>query len=250
MIDSCFVKRLSHYLLLTPAERFALAHLELAPEWLRAGEVLFEEDEPSDFLALVKSGWLTSSALLAQGQRQILRVHVDGEMVNVSSIAFDRSVCTVIASSNSEICRFPRRALATLFEDHPRLAALFFSLGMMEAADLCDRLKAVGRTNGKARLAQFFLSVLSRGRVAGNAGERMISLPLTQTDLADAVGLTNIQVNRLLRELSEDGLIQRDRGAVTVMDEIAMGHLAQFTDRFAHIDTSWFPASREVRNAA
>ena len=243
MPDSCFVKRLSHYLPLTPAERSALARLEIAPETLRAGEVLFEEGEPTDFLALVSRGWLTSSTLLAEGQRQILRVYLDGDLVGLSGIAFDRSVCTVIANSDSEICRFPRRAFTTLFADHPRLAALFFSLGMVETVDMYDRLKAVGRTNGKARLAQFFLSVLSRGRVTGERDGLTIVLPLTQTDLADAVGLTNIHVNRLLRELVEDGLIRRDRSAVTVRDEVALETLAQFTNRFARIDTSWFPPS-------
>ena len=243
MPDSCFVKRLSHYLPLSAGERSALARLEIAPELLRAGEVLFEEGEPTDFLALVSHGWLTSSALLAEGQRQILRVHLNGDMVGLSGIAFDHSVCTVVASTDSEICRFPRRALAVLFGEHPRLAALFFSLGMVETVDMYDRLKAVGRTNGKARLAQFFLSVLSRDRVTSAQGGLTIVLPLTQSDVADAVGLTNIHVNRLLRELVEDGLIRRDRSAITVRDEPAMQTLAQFTNRFERIDTSWFPPS-------
>ncbi len=243
MTHSCFVERLERYLTLTPKEKRALAVLELSPEPLKAGEVLFEEDQPSDILVLVRHGWLTSSASLADGQRQIVRVHLAGEMAGLTNLAFPMGTFTVVAQEASEICRLSRPALATVFTDHPRLGALFFTLGVAETVDLADRLKATGRTNGKARLAQFFLSVLGRARVTGDAFATTLAMPFTQTELADAVGLTNIHVNRLLRELVEDGFIRRDRGSITVLRETEMTALAQFTNRFGTLDTSWFPAA-------
>ncbi len=243
MVDSCFVERLQHYLPLTAAEKESLAALELSPEPLGSGAVLFEEEESCDMVALVRTGWLTSSELLADGQRQIVRVHLAGDMAGLSNLAFPRGVFRVVAHAPSEVCRLPRRALATLFDEHPRLAALFFAMGMAEMVELADRMKAIGRTSGKARLAQFFLSVLSRHRIVGDALGVTMTMPLTQTELADAVGLTNIHVNRLLRELVQEGLIRRERGSVTVLREAEMGALAQFTDRFRALDTSWFPAA-------
>ena len=239
--DSCFVSRLSHYLTLTASERTALAQLEASPEALKTGEVLFEEGVATDCIALVQSGWLTSSSLLADGQRQILRVHLAGDLAGVTGLAWADGAFTVAASLDTVVCRFPREHLSDLFERHPRLAALFFAMAMAETVDLCDRLKAVGRTNGKARLAQFFLSTLARNNITGRAGDTVLPLPLTQTDLADAVGLTNIHVNRLLRELTEDGLIQRGRGTVTMLDVGRLVDLSQYTNRFARLDTSWFP---------
>ena len=243
MTDSCFVTRLQHYLPLTPAETDALVTLEDNPEVVRAGETLFEEGEPMDMLALVKTGWMISSTLLRDGARQILRVHLDGDLLNPTTVSWTESACTVTAALDSVVCRFPRRALTAIFDDHPRLAALFFAVAMVETVDLCDRLRAIGRTNGKARLAQFFLSTLARQNVTGRVGEETLTLPLTQADLADAVGLTNIHVNRLLRELDEERLIERSRGAVTVLKPADLGRLAQWTDRFGRLDTSWFPAA-------
>lgn len=241
MTDSCFVKRLSHYLTLTPSEEAGLRQLEDVPERLKAGEVLFEEGEASDCIALVQSGWLTSSTLLADGQRQILRVHLAGDLAGMTGLAWAEGAFTVVASLDTVICRLPRRSLSDLFERHPRLAALFFAMAMVETVDLCDRLRAVGRTNGKSRLVQFFLSTLARYNVTGLAGECTLPLPLTQSDLADAVGLTNIHVNRLLRELTEEGLIERGRGTVTMLDLPRLGTMAQYIDRFSRLDTSWFP---------
>ena len=241
MTDSCFVKRLTHYLTLTPSEEAAVRQLEEAPEALKVGDILFEEGETSDCVALVQSGWLTSSTLLSDGQRQILRVHLAGDLAGMTGLAWAEGAFTVIASLDTVICRFPRRSLSELFERHPRLAALFFAMAMAETVDLCDRLRAIGRTNGKARLVQFFLSTLARYNVTGQSGERTLPLPLTQTDLADAVGLTNIHVNRLLRELTEEGLIKRGRGTVTMLDMARLGQMAQYVDRFSGLDTSWFP---------
>ena len=244
MTDSCFVARLSHYLTLSAAETAALLTLEESPEVVPTGGTLFEEGQPVDCLALVKTGWMISSALLHDGQRQILRIHLDGDLLNPSAVAWPDSPCTVTAMADSVVCRFPRDALTVLFDDHPRLAALFFCIAMMETVELGDRLKAIGRTSGKARLAQFFLSTLSRQNVTGEVGNTTLTLPLTQSDLADAVGLTNIHVNRLLRELTTDQLIERSRGEVTVTNPTELRALAQWTDRFARFDTGWFPAAR------
>ncbi len=244
MTDSCFVARLGHYLPLSKAEKAALGSLEEAPEFIHAGETLFEEGEPADCLALVKTGWMISSALVEDGQRQILRVHLEGDFLNPAAVAWVDSACSVSAMTDSVVCRFPREALTVLFDEHPRLAALFFSIAMMEAVELGDRLKAIGRTSGKARIAQFFLSTLSRQNITGEPGSTTLTLPMTQTDLADAVGLTNIHVNRLLRELTADELIVRSRGAVTLPKPAELRALAQWTDRFERLDTRWYPAAR------
>lgn len=241
MTNSCFVTRLNHYLTLTPAEKCAMARLEVSPQPLKEGEVLFEEGVPADCIALVKSGWLTSSSTLSDGQRQILRVHLPGDLAGVTSLAWPDGVFTVVASLDSVVCRFPRDHLSDIFEQHPRLAALFLAMAMAETVDLCDRLKAIGRTNGKARLVQFFLSTLARNNITGLAGDPTLPLPMTQTDLADAVGLTNIHVNRLLRELTEEGLIERERGTITMLDLPRLGELSHYTDHFDRLDTSWFP---------
>lgn len=244
MTDSCFVIRLSHYLPLTATEKDALIKLEDSPEDLRAGTALFEEGRPVDCLALVKTGWMISSVLLDDGQRQILRVHLNGDLLNPAGVACASSPCTVTAAADSVVCRFPPSALTVLFDEHPRLAALFFSVSLMETVELGDRLTAIGRTSGKARLAHFFLSTLSRQNVTGEADSTTLTLPMTQSDLADAVGLTNIHVNRLLRELTTDQLIGRSRGTITLRKPKELRALAQWTDRYVHLDTGWYPAAR------
>lgn len=241
MFDSCFVARLSRYLLLTRTEKLAIAELERDPKAYSAGSVLCAEGSDVDELMIVHNGWALSETRLPTGKRQILRFHFSGDLIGASGIAFRDAPSSVVAATDMVVCRFPRRALGETFIEHPRLAALFFSISQMESIDLSDRLRALGRSEGKARLANLFLSIAARMRAVNGEHDPVVRMPLTQTDLGDAVGLTQVHVNRLIRQMTEDKLIVRTRGTVTLLDEPGLVELARFVDRFSAIDSGWFP---------
>ncbi|WP_420606991.1 Crp/Fnr family transcriptional regulator [Novosphingopyxis sp.] len=241
MADSCFVQRLLHYLDITDAEKSAIAKLEQDPTDLVAGRKLWEEGAKSDDICIVQKGWLLSETVLEGGERQILRFYFPGELIGTASIAFDHACSTVRAVQDARLCIFPRARLGELFVEHPRLGTLFYSLGMLEVIDLNDRLRALGRTDGKARLAHLFLSIAERMRVLHGRAEKVLQVPLTQSDLADAVGLTAIHVNRLLKEMTSDGLIRRTRREIELRDEDELRLLSQYRDRHFEVDNSWFP---------
>lgn len=244
MFDSCFVARLKRYLDLTPSERDAIAQLERDPKRHPAGSVLWSEGDDVKELLIVHQGWALSETRLSTGKRQILRFHFSGDMIGASGIAFNDAPSSIVAATDMEVCRFPRHALGETFAAHPRLAALFFSISQMESIDLSDRLRSVGRSEGKARLANLFLSIAARMRAINGDTDPVIRIPLTQTDIGDAVGLTQVHVNRLIRQMTEEKLITRHRSTVTLVDEPGLIALARFVDRFSSLDTHWFPAAK------
>ncbi|WP_373486654.1 Crp/Fnr family transcriptional regulator [Blastomonas sp.] len=246
MFDSCFVARLSRYIDLNASEKAAIADLERDPQSYAAGTALWREGDDICELSIVHQGWALSETLLHDGTRQILRFHFPGDLMGASGIAFRDAAASIIAATDMMVCRFPRRALGETFARHPRLAALFFSLSQLESVDLSDRLRALGRNDGKARLAHLFLSIAARMRVVTGEHKAEVRMPLTQTDLGDAVGLTQVHVNRLIRQMTEEGLIIRTRSTVTLVDEDRLIELARFVDRFSTIDSSWFPPSNTV----
>ena len=241
MADSCFVQRLLHYLDLTDAEKSAITELEREPVDLAAGQKLWEEGAQSDAVCIVQKGWLLSETVLEAGERQILRFYFPGELIGTASIAFDHAASTVRAVQDARLCIFPRARLGELFVREPRLGTLFYSLGMLEVVDLNDRLRALGRTDGKARLAHLFLSISERLRVLHGRADTVMQVPLTQSDLADAVGLTAIHVNRLLKEMTGDGLIRRTRREIELRNEDELRRISQYRDRHFEVDNSWFP---------
>lgn len=244
MSDSCFVVRLNRYLQLTPSEMKAIAELERDPKEYAAGSVLWQEGDDVSELLIVHHGWALSETRPPNGKRQILRFHFSGDLIGASGIAFRDAASSIVAATNMVVCRFPRKALGETFIEHPRLAALFFSMSQLESIDLADRLRAIGRSEGKARLANLFLSIAARMRAVSGESNPVVRIPLTQSDLGDAVGLTQVHVNRLIRQMTEEKLITRNRSTVTLLDETRLTELAGFVDRFSAIDSSWFPAAR------
>ena len=241
MTDSCFVKKLSHFLELGESEKKALATLEENPVTYDAGDVVIEENDNVSTLYTVKTGWLHASNSLADGNRQILRLYYPGDLMGMASIAFASAAATIVAVTPTELCRFPKKALRDIFIEHPRIAALFYSLGMLENVVLSDRLKCLGRCTGKGKLSGFLLEILYRLRITNGDVINSFELPLTQSDIGDAVGLTNIHVSRVLKMLESSGAIKRKGSHFTLTDFDYLAEEAHFSDRFTSIDTSWYP---------
>ncbi len=233
--------RLSHYAELTEGERGVLASLQTQRRKVKAGERVVTESRDSEELFVLQAGWLFASTVLEGGARQILRIHHPGDVVNVSCLAWSRVAATVTAATDAEVSPFPRKALADVFAHQPRLAALLFGVSTIENVALSDRLKSLGRTDGRARIATLLLELLSRQELTED-GSGVLDLFLSQSEIADAVGMTKVHVNRLLREMTESGLIRRNGRHVEVPDTGALAAISGFVNRHADLATDWFPA--------
>jgi CRP/FNR family transcriptional regulator len=229
---------------LTVAERGALAQIEERERHLRRGATLQRENDPANELFILRKGMMMSSVLLDDGSRQILRFYFAGDMLAVSSLVYREAAETITALSDCTVCPFERQAFSALITAHPRLAALVTVYNQIERAALTDRLAALGRTSAKARVAAILIEMRNRMRVLDKNIGASFALGLTQEEIGDATGLTAVHVNRMLRQLEDDGMITREAGRVTFADERALARAANFVDRYAGLDLGWLPAAR------
>jgi len=240
---SCLAERLSHFVRLSAAETAALDRLEDQERTCRRGTVIIREHETPRELFILQSGWLHSSVVLGNGGRQIMRFHFQGDVVGLPLLAYRASPETITAATDVTLCPFSRERLAVLLQEHPRLSALILSLTVAERVSLADRLTSIGRTPARARVSSLLCEILMRLRQLGHAHDSALQLPLTQEDIGDATGLTAVHVNRMMRGLAEDGIIERQGQQLRVLDEARLCAEANFTDRMG-IDTGWLPAAR------
>ncbi len=228
--------------MLTEAERNSLARLEDQQRQVRRNAVVIGESQPSRELFIVQKGWLQSSVLLGNGGRQIMRINLPGDILGLPSLAFDESPETVTALTDATLCPFDRERLSALFVDHPRLTALLFGLTIAERAALADRVASIGRTSARARVASLLCEIFARLRLA-DPGQEVVHVPLTQEEIGDATGLTSVHVNRMIRGLVDDGIIERSGNSIRLLDERRLAYEANFVNR-SKIDTGWLPAAR------
>ena len=244
MAGSCFADRIGEFVALNAAEEEVLSRLEERERILKRGAVLLRENDRMGELFILKRGMMMCYVLLDDGSRQILRFLFPGDMIAVSALVYGRSPETIAALADSVVCPFDRSAMARLVTDHPRLAGVIIAVNQMERVALTDRLAALGRTSAKARVAAILLELCDRMRRFDPAIADTFTIGLTQEEIGDATGLTAVHVNRMLRQLEENGLIARENGRVTFRDEPALMRAANYVDRFAGLDLGWLPAAR------
>jgi CRP/FNR family transcriptional regulator len=240
---SCLAERLSHYVDLSPGERDSLERLEEQDRSFRRGAVVINENQTPRELYIVRSGWLHSSVILGNGSRQIMRFHLQGDILGLPLLAFADSPETVAAVTDVILCPFGRERLAGMICEHPRIAALLLGLAVADRVSLADRLASIGRTSARARVSSLICEIFARMRRLGTPHDDPIHLPLTQEEIGDATGLTAVHVNRMMRGIAEDGLIERHGNHVRLLDEKRLAAEANFVDRTG-FETGWLPKPR------
>ena len=165
-------------------------------------------------------------------------------MMALSSLVYGEAAETITALSDCVVCPFERSALSDVVAAHPRLGALMMVYGQIERAALTDRLAAIGRTSARARVAAILIDMRNRLRMLDKTIGDTFTLGLTQEEIGDATGLTAVHVNRMLRQLEEEGLIARENGQVTFRNERALMRAANYVDRYEGLDLSWLPPAK------
>lgn len=243
MADSCLAVHLNNFVELTDAEVKLLSELEKDPASYKGGSQIYSEGDGLDQLFIVNDGWLASSTMLVDGDRQILQLHYTGDLVGAAEVSLQNSFSTLTTLTDVTLCRFPRNELGELFAEQPRLAALIYSMGMINNVILADRLKALGRTNARARIANLLMSMITQIRLMSGDDDVSFDMPLTQIEIADAVGLTPVHVSRVLGNLEEQGIIRRTGRRIKLCDEKQLSAIGQYDNRYADLDTRWLPPS-------
>ena len=244
-VESCLAENLSHYLDLTEDDRQRLARFEETEKHYDRQTDIYTIGEPCEKLYAVKKGWLYSYADFADGRRQIVKIHTPGDMIGFPDLAYKQATTSLRTCGEVTICPFPKHYLDDVLEESPRLSALLLTVSVRDQVILIDTLRAMGRMSARERVAYFLLDILARLRVLGGRQLRSFQLPLSQTEIGDVIGLTNVYVSKTLGRLEEAGRIRRGPGGqIEIVEEAELVELADFTDRYASLDTSWFPAPR------
>jgi CRP-like cAMP-binding protein len=227
---------------LTAGERDAIERLERRERRAPAGTRVIVEGSENSALFIIQHGWLHSAISLKSGSRQITGFHYAGDLVGTSSIAWNVAAATLTTIEDCILFELSKDELGQVFAAQPRLAGLLYAIAAAEGVAANDRLTSVGRMGADARLATLLLDMLARLRASAGGVVDSFDLPLTQTDIGDAAGLTKVHVNRTLRSMEERGWIERHGKRVRIKDERKLSGEVGFVDRYAEVATDWLPS--------
>jgi CRP-like cAMP-binding protein len=109
--------------------------------------------------------------------------------------------------------------LLEAFATSSRLATAVLWAASRDEAMMVEHLVDLGRRSAEERMGHFLLELGARLQLVGLADSYGFDCPLTQYHLADALGLSAVHVNRVLRHLREEGLVTFQKGRV-VFDDV------------------------------
>jgi CRP-like cAMP-binding protein len=178
-----------------------------------------------------------------KGLRQLVAIHVPGDFVDLHAYplkVLDHDVATMTAAT---VAIVPHSALDAILADRPELGRKLWFSTLIDAAIHRAWLFRLGRLDAMGRVAHFLCETNARLLSAGLSDGRRFALGLTQTDLAEICGLTNIHVNRVLRQLREEGLCVFRSSLVEIPDPERLASRGQFDPAYLYIDeTLPFPS--------
>ncbi|MBZ6378641.1 MULTISPECIES: Crp/Fnr family transcriptional regulator [Pacificimonas] len=183
---------------------------------------------------VVEDGMAARYRVLKDGRRQILTFLIPGDLCDLHVFLLKEMDHGIAAVTNTRVRALTRdRAMAMNFQ-HPRIAAAFWWSTLQEEAILRERIVALGRRSARERIAYLFCELYWRFEAVDLVTDHHFSLPLTQSELADALGLTPVHVNRTLRKLVAEGLIEKRRNSVTLLDISALKEVADIDRDYLH----------------
>lgn len=239
--SSCLVAKLSHYMDLSESDRSKLASLEKSERFFERAQEIYQGGDKNCDLHVVKYGWLFSYTDLPDGRRQIVRIHHPGDIIGFPDLALKHITSTLRSVEQVCLCPFPKSAMDVILQESPRLSALLLSIALRDQVVLIDLLRAMGRMSARERVSYMLLDLIARLRITNRSMTDTIRLPLNQSQIADYLGLTNVYVSKTFIQMEEDGLIKRNGHHLQIRKEDQMIQLTDFHDRYAEMDTSWFP---------
>ena len=224
-----FTLRLSALCGLSTQEALSLKGFDRLPR-SNPSQTEIRGDATNAMCRIVVSGWACRQRVLSDGRRQITSFILPGDVIgslqqpeppldyNVMALT---QVVTVDASALMA-------AVAGGDPTHRNLARAIRLLGPYETLLTYNQIVRLGRQTAYERMVHLMLELLERLKLAGKAGSDTFPLPLTQEVLSDALGLSVVHVNRTMRQLRRDGLLEVHAGRVRILDLNAMREVADW----------------------
>lgn len=221
-------RKLAEYVPLTGEERRIVSELGPDTRHVRRRQDVIVEGVRHRAVFLVIDGIMMRYRILRDGRRQIVGLLIPGDFAGVPGCFFKGALYSIRALTDVTVAVIPIQSLYDLAVIHPRLAAKIFWSFSCEAAIVAEHLVVIGRRLAPERVAHFLLELLTRFQVVGLADECSYKLPLSQEMIGDALGLSLAYVNRVIRQLTDDGLVTFNEQNVTINNIAALSALADF----------------------
>lgn len=225
---SPLARKLGNFVALSDVELEVLDGLHRRRRSFVAGGDLVHQGQVDPAAYILAEGWVCSYKLLHDGTRQVVDFQIPGDFLGLRSVLLRTADHNIEPITDVEASEVLESDLLHAFTASPRLATAVLWAASRDEAMVVEHLVGIGRRDALERTAHFLLELSARLTLVGRGTRDGFACPLTQYHLADALGLSAVHVNRVLRELRERALLTFQKGQVTIHDFNGLVDLVEF----------------------
>jgi CRP-like cAMP-binding protein len=198
------------------------------------GDYLVREGQLVTQCCLLVDGYACRHKTTEDGKRQIVSFHMRGDILDIQHLLLSTADHNVQAISPARVAWIPMEELRKLAWERPNIGKALWRDCLIDASIFREWVLNVGRRGAKARIAHMLCEFIARARVVGLVSDDRCALPLTQEEIGDATGLTNVHVNRMLRILRDEDVIAVGKRELQIMDWNRLREIAGFDSNYLH----------------
>jgi CRP-like cAMP-binding protein len=230
------LNKLTYRVDLDAGDRQALLALPFNLKSMERSHFVVRERELATQSCVMLSGYSIRSKLTATGMRQIVAIHMKGEVVDLQNSMLKVADHSVQMLTPGKVAMIPREAISQLTLDRPKIGHAMWIDTLVDGSIFREWITNVGRRNARTRIAHLLCEFSLRLKLAGLGYDNNYELPMTQEQLADATGLTPVHVNRTIRVLEAEGLIERSTPrAIHIGDWRKLADAGDFDSNYLHL---------------
>jgi CRP-like cAMP-binding protein len=212
----------------------AIRSLPLFIKQVEAHHFVVRDGQRPTHCCLVAAGFCVRTKTTGDGKRQNLSIHIPGEIPDLQSlhlVVMDHDLVTLAPATLGFI---EHHTLRELLRRRPSLADLFWRDTLIDAAMFREWIVNVGQRPAPSRLAHVVAELYERLKSIKHIDGNTFEMPLTQEQIGEALGITAVHANRVIRQLRQEGILEFSRGRVTILNQQALLDLADFDGRYLH----------------
>lgn len=229
-----FVQKLSGLADLTSDDAEALERATSEPRLFVARQDMIREGDEPGPMFVVLEGWACRYKILPSGARQITAFLMPGDACDLHIKLLAQMDHSIQAITKAMVATVSRVEMEAMMDAHPNIARAMYTAQLVDEGIMRAWIVSMGRRSSAERVAHLICELYLRARSIGLTGDGEFALPLSQLVLADALGMTPVHINRILKELRLAGAMAVQRGSVTIMDPVRLVQIAGFDENYLH----------------
>lgn len=236
-----FTQKLSAFASLSDDEITLLSAATSVTRKVAARRDLIREGDRPGPVFVILEGWACRYKILPSGTRQILAFLMPGDCcdLHVALLAeMDHSIQTVTPAA---VATIDRADMDAILDENRAVAKAMYLSQLIDEGTMRAWITSMGRRSSIERVAHLMCELYLRARNIGLTSETHFTLPLSQIILADALGMTPVHINRVLKKLRLSGAMTLKRGSLMITDPHRLVQIAGFDENYLH---------RRLRSAA